>query len=448
MKKLCKFLGIIAIGAVIGFTLAGCSSEDGGDPLVDPNIPTAPRPALTTVWASDESPTGFYVTFRYKAPDADSVRIYGEWAFTDMAYASVASSAEDPSPENWKDGYVCWTTGSWPTADMILDTNTGIWSYTIPLPHGTYNYRFSVGGTAPDYFDAKTDYDPANTLYKSHEPAGGEEFLTSVYVPWHPVKQAKTVKVLEEAPRDGQNGSVSFASVKDRENSDIPFGIYRPYGFDQARAEKYPVLILYHGGGGYEASWFNNGLVNILDNMIADGRLEPTVVVTPLATPTFDWNRDRIVDTVVNKILPYMAQNYNVSTDPNHRGFAGLSMGGATTMYAFFNVPTQFKYFMALSAPLTPDIGDPDLTNPNYKTRTLFFGYGQFDFVLTRSLYRLQDPTQQVVPAWSPEGSLYQYLFELKNAGIPYTNQMLPYGHQWTLWRQNIVYIFDNVLWK
>lgn len=99
----------------------------------------------TTVVKSEDSPTGYYVTFRYKDPDSGRVRIYGEWAFSDLDHSTVVTSL-NATPEEWQDGYTVWQTSGWPTADMVLDEETGIWSYTIPLPNGTYNYRFYVGG--------------------------------------------------------------------------------------------------------------------------------------------------------------------------------------------------------------------------------------------------------------------------------------------------------------
>ena len=410
-----------------------------------------------TIWQSEESPTGYYVTFRYTDPDATRVRIYGEWSFSDLAHASVTTSL-NATPEEWQDGYTVWTGSErWPTADMTKDEETGVWSYTIPLPTGTWNYRFYVGGSPDaeltDYIDAVVTWDPNNVplLYDYEaDDLTNDEYLSSIYVPWDAEKQANTVRRDEEAPRQDENGEVLFSEVTNADGFMASFGIYLPYEFDVNRSEPYPVLVIMHGGGGAEGSWFNNGLVNILDNMIAAGRLGPTVVVTPNGTDA-EWNRPLILDNVVHYILPYMVGNYNVSEDPNRRAFGGLSMGGATTMYAYFHNTDDFQYYLSLSPPMLEDV-QPDYTIENLSEKTLWFSYGLWDFVKLRGLYSLfPDENGNLVllsPARRPEGSVYEYLIKLSEAGVPFTNLELPYGHAWVLWREAAVYAFDNVLWK
>jgi hypothetical protein len=75
-----------------------------------------------------------------------------------------------------------------------------------------------------------------------------------------------------------------------------------------------------------------------------------------------------------------------------------------------------------------------------------------YDFVKLRSLYSLfpgEDGELVLLSqARRPEGSLYEYLIKLAEAGVPFTNIELPYGHDWVLWRMAIVDAFDNVLWQ
>lgn len=417
----------------------------------------------TTVVKSTDSPTGYFVTFRCKAPDATRVRIYGEWVFSAMDQASFVTS-ENATPAEWQDGDTIWHTKGWPTADMVKDEATGIWSYTIPLPTGTWNYRFYVGGKdgaeLTDYTDAVMVADPNNTHYiiDPNAELNGEECLTSVYVPYDEVKQAKTVARPEEAPRATENGKVLFESAKSAGGIETSYGVYLPYGYDVTRAEPYPILVLFHGGGGYDGSWFNNGLVNILDNMIAEGRMEPTIVVTPCGSDfpndTFRWDRPAILDFVVNTILPHMSETYNAAEDPAHRAFAGLSMGGATVGYGLFHYTDTFDYFALFSAPFLGDI-QPDYTLPQLKDKHIFIGYGDYDFVVTRSLYHLEADKEgekagqkTVLMGKDNEGSTLEYLIGLTNAGVPVKISHLPYGHQWSLWRQFAVNTFENILWK
>ncbi|MDO4548370.1 MAG: alpha/beta hydrolase-fold protein [Clostridia bacterium] len=412
----------------------------------------------TTVVKSDDSPTGYYVTFRYKDPDATRVRIYGEWSFSDPALASFVTS-ENASPDEWEDGDIVWKTSSWPTADMALNEETGVWSYTIPLPTGTWCYRYYVGGVEgaelTDYTDAVMVADPANVNYLADpNEVGGEQLLTAVYVPYDEVKQAKTITRFEEAPRDGENGTVEYETVTLESGLTTSYAIYLPYEYDAQRDDAYPMLILFHGGGGYYGSWFTNGMVNILDNMIAEGRLEPTIVVTPCGQdfpdPNYSWDRPALLDYVLNTIIPNMTEKYNASDDPARRAFAGLSMGGATTAYTLFNHTEEFDTYIMLSAPFLGDI-QPDFTMPELKEKNLFPGYGDYDFVVTRSLYHLEpDADGNLIPLMSAksEGSTFEYVVGLNNEGVEIMTVNYPYGHDWVLWRKLMVKVFDDVLWK
>ncbi len=146
-----------------------------------------------------------------------------------------------------------------------------------------------------------------------------------------------------------------------------------------------------------------------------------------------------------------MVDNYNASEDPDRRAFGGLSMGGATTMYAYFHETEEFQYYLSMSPPMLEDV-QPDYTIENLPEKTLWFCYGLWDFVKLRGLYSpFPDEDGRPVPlspARRPEGSVYEYLIKLSEAGVPFTNLELPYGHDWVLWRKAIVYAFDNVLWR
>jgi hypothetical protein len=93
----------------------------------------------------------------------------------------------------------------------------------------------------------------------------------------------------------------------------------------------------------------------------------------------------------------------------------------------------------------------PDYTIPALKDKTIFFGFGDYDFVQFRSLYSLfpdADGNPVKVHAATNEGSTLEYIVGLANAGVPFTNTELPFGHAWALWRKVAVRMFEDVLWK
>ncbi|MDO4549015.1 MAG: alpha/beta hydrolase-fold protein, partial [Clostridia bacterium] len=267
-----------------------------------------------------------------------------------------------------------------------------------------------------------------------------EEYLTSVYVPYDSVKQSKSTCVVEQAPRASEKGTVLLEATVTNDGTNTGFGVYLPYNFDAEREQPYPLLAIYHGGGGFCGSWLNNGLANILDNMIAEGRMEPTVVVTPDATD-LNYSGARVAEYLENTLLPYISDTYNASTDPQRRALAGLSAGGNCTMYVYFNNTELFDTYIAMSPPMHADTTNPNFEKPELMDVNLFIGFGLYDHVATRAFYN------EAVGA--RESSAYDYVWGLGQAGVPFKiKNDLHYGHQWNLWRELAVYTFDNFLWK
>lgn len=406
---------------------------------------------VTTVFASDASPTGYYVTFRYKAPDATRVRIYGEWSFTDPLYTSVNYS-QMRSPQEWKNGDTVYKVGNWPTVDMTKNDETGVWSYTIPLPSGTWGYYFYVGGDpkaeVTDYTDTEMVSDPNNLqLLATYE---GElipdQVMSFVYVPYDAQKQTLSPDLSVEAPRDGENGETFYVTLEQDEKI-FYYGVYLPYGFDAEREEPYPILTLI--GNAY-SQWIGNGTItNILDNMIAEGKMEPTILVT--LTGEGDEYADTY-DLLLNQILPDVSGRYNGSTDPNRRAIGGLSASAARSMYAYFHHTDEFQYYIIMSPPMKTEV-EADYTIEGLAEKTLFIGFGDYDQVLMHYIYNLSpdadgNMTRVRASGMASSGNIYEYIYYLGEAGISFQSIQLPYGHDWVLWRQLAAYAFENVLWK
>jgi enterochelin esterase-like enzyme len=116
--------------------------------------------------------------------------------------------------------------------------------------------------------------------------------------------------------------------------------IYTPSGYSTGK--KYPVLYLLHGIGGDEKEWYNGGRPQvILDNLYAQGKIAPMIVVLPNGRAMKD---DRATGNIMapdkvaafatfekdllNDLIPFIDRKYPVYTDREHRAVAGLSMGG------------------------------------------------------------------------------------------------------------------------
>ena len=179
-----------------------------------------------------------------------------------------------------------------------------------------------------------------------------------------------------EKPPYTYNGSLQYKAAPDsyfkqpanhgtvvKENYDSINGnknmyVYLPYGYDESK--KYNVFYLMHGGGESEETCFNDSAIDIdimLDNMIANGDIEPMIVVTP----TFNKapSADGVWEEMRKSIIPYVESKYSTYAEDTsldglrasryHRAYGGFSMGGGSTWANFNNNLDIIAYFMPLS---------------------------------------------------------------------------------------------------
>ena len=194
-------------------------------------------------YRSPEVNTNNSLTFRLLAPNAKSVRV-----LTDMpklGEVTVHGSA----------GY-----------DMVKDATSGIWSFTTPvLPPSYYQYWFIVDGlTTPD---------PMNTFVR---PATG---VPGVYksVVGVPGKEAEWMMF-----RDVPHGNLTEHHYLNKENKTARrVVVYTPPDYNTS-GKSYPVVYLLHGFNDSERGWTQSGMAhNIMDNLIADGKAVPPIIVMP-----------------------------------------------------------------------------------------------------------------------------------------------------------------------
>jgi len=145
--------------------------------------------------------------------------------------------------------------------------------------------------------------------------------------------------------RNVSHGTVQSVSYKSKAlGTDRKMVVYTPPGYEQSK-ERYPVLYLLHGAGSDETSWTQRGSAHvILDNLIADGKLKPLVVVMPfgLAAPRAAGARGDAAENKMQRegftkdffgdVLPLVDAKFRVFTDRDHRAIAGLSLGGAQAL--------------------------------------------------------------------------------------------------------------------
>ena len=308
----------------------------------------APPPAAPPVPRSPEIHPDRTVTFRLSAPRSTEVTLNGSW---DGAANIKMTKDED-----------------------------GVWSVTVgPLAPQLWGYWYLVDGVkALDPGNSETQRDGAryaNLLMISGAESALWDFKDvphgAVEAIWYPsptLKQANR-RMMVYTPPDYATGT-----------------------------RRYPVLYLLHGGGGDEDAWLTMGRANIiLDNLIAQGKARPMIVVMPNGNATqtvsqgFGFGPTPALQSVqapapppmqaagaapgggrgaqppqpyegsypqslVKDVIPFVEKNFRVLNDKNNRAIAGLSMGGGHTLAATNNNPGVFGYIGVFSAgPRTVD---------------------------------------------------------------------------------------------
>jgi enterochelin esterase-like enzyme len=217
--------------------------------------------------------------------------------------------------------------------------------------------------------------------------------------------------------------------------------IYTPPGY--SKKNTYPVLYLLHGIGGDEKEWLINGHPEIiLDNLYAQGKVEPMIVVLPngramkddRATGNiFDSAKVQAFATfekdLVNDLIPYIERHYPVYTDQPHRAIAGLSMGGGQSLNFGLGNLDKFAWIGAFSAaPNTkkPEELLPDPAAAKSKLKLLWISCGASDGLIMFSK------------------RTHDYL--LKN-NVPHIYYIEAGVHDFKVWK-NSLYMFSQLIFK
>ena len=336
-----------------------------------------PRP---TPYQSVEVHPDHTVTFRILAPQAQQVTLRGEIA--------------EGGPKLQKDA-------------------AGMWSVTIgPVKPDLYSYIFDVDGVRT--------LDPRSTSLRIQNPS--PENLIDV--------PGDTPSI--HAERDVPHGSLHlrrYASTSLKQNRGL--FVYVPPGYDRS-ASQYPVLYLLHGRGANEGSWWDSGRMNfILDNLIADGKAGPMIVVMPNGhalplntafTPGgLNPNIAAFEADLLKDIIPFVESNYRVRADRESRALAGLSMGGGQTISIGLQHLDRFAWFGPFSSAIQGvnlDERFPELTKnveqTNRRIRLLWIACGRNDSLVTAN---------------------NAFAESLTRHGIRHTYVVTGGGHNWMNWR-------------
>ncbi len=320
-----------------------------------------------------------HVTFRMRAPDAKQILVSGQWGKDKTALTKDAD---------------------------------GLWSATVgPVEPGVYEYSLSIDGRALP--------DPGNPVVKPQRLQPPPSLLE---VRGTPARLTEFQDVPHGAVRIHHYRSKAVGQVR-------RLHVYTPPGYDKKGAGAYPTLYLFHGSGDNDATWTVDGRAPfILDNLIAQGKARPMVVVmpdghpvAPDAAPAPDAagsNTDVFARDVLSDVMPFIEANYRVKKTADTRAVIGLSMGGQQSLTIGLTHPELFAWVGGFSsAPPTDATLGAALADPKAvakKLRWLWLGCGKDDFLLKRN--------EALVAT-------------LKEKGVPLIWHLTEGVHSWLVWR-------------
>jgi enterochelin esterase-like enzyme len=349
---------------------------------------TQAQPPRGPLIVSPEVHSDKRITFRYRAPLAKEVKLNAQF---------------NQQP-----------------VSMIRDT-AGVWSVSVgPIKPDIYPYSFIVDGV--------TVMDPANVAFFPNE-----RFKASlVDIPGN--------EPLIHAIRDVPHGSVTYEYYPSIEGSTGSLVVYTPPGYDKNSSAKYPVFYLISGTTDTEETFFKVGRTNfILDNLIAEGKATPMIIVMPYGNPMARiaeqqgqpkpadiFGRDsedarkraKLFETdLINQVIPYIEKNYRTLNNRDGRAIGGFSRGGGQTLRTAFGNMDKFSWVCCYSAYLSTSEMESDFKhiggnaeNTNKQLKLLWVSVGNEDF-----LYK----------------STVEFIDYLKSKNVNFKSLITPGGHTW-----------------
>jgi enterochelin esterase-like enzyme len=350
-------------------------------------MPASDPPRQAPAWlTTPEVHPDDSITFRFRAPNAQDVKLARE--------------------------------GTEPIA--MRKDDTGVWSVTTaPLPPDYYGYSVIVDGVSM--------LDPDNPLVVPNllAPSNAVHVPGPAALPWE----------VNDVPHGEIHRHFYRLAVCDDQRD---FYVYTPPGYDPAAKTTYPVLYLLHGFSDDAGGWTAVGHANvILDNLIAEGKARPMIVVIPLGYGTMEMirlgggarlntdvrnkNFSNFREALLTEVIPRVESVYRVAKDRNSRAIAGLSMGGSESLLTALNNLDKFAWIGAFSSGGIPDEFEKDFpgldAKANAQIRLLWIACGIEDRLIT---------VNRKLREW------------LKAKGVDHTGIETPGMHTWMVWRRNL----------
>lgn len=306
--------------------------------------------------------------------------------------------------------------------DMTKD-DQGFWTVTTaPQVPGFHYYSLVIDGVKV--------VDPASeTFYGMGRMASAIDI---------PEKGAGFYEV-KDVPHGALNSKYYFSKVT---NSWRRLFVYTPAGYDVNTKEKYPVVYIQHGGGEDERGWAVQGKTDIiLDNLIAEGKAKPMIVVISNGNVTTGKGGGgysnaamaAFKEEMTKNIVSFIDKTYRTIADVNHRALCGLSMGGGQAFYVGLGSLDCFSSVGVFSSGIFGGIANPNgkvfdadkeipglLSNSksfNQKLKLFYVSVGE------------QDPRFEFTK---------KEVKKFQDSGLKVQFASFPGDHEWQVWRKSL----------
>jgi enterochelin esterase-like enzyme len=250
------------------------------------------------------------VTFRLSAPKAAEVKLWGEWI------------------------------SKYNTLEVMQKGPDGIWSATVgPLTPNLYSYLFLLDGVVVP--------DPSNP----NAQLGREGYAGNL------------VDVPGPEPKPYQLRSVAHGVLHQHTYASTGVIVYTPSEYTRNPRRKYPVLYLLHGSGDTERNWTDVGRAHVVaDNLIAEGRLRPLIIVMPNGNAPGADGIKRVEENLRKEVIPLIDSQYRTVRTRSGRAIAGLSMGAFQALWYGLDHPEVYGGIAVLSGGVVDPKGEVQVT--------------------------------------------------------------------------------------
>ncbi|QDH81069.1 esterase [Echinicola soli] len=300
----------------------------------------------------------------------------------------------------------------------------GEWEVTTdPLGEGFHYYSLLIDGVAVADPASETFYGMGRMASGIEVPFKGDDYYAVKDVPHGEVRRVRYYSSVLRSLRS--------------------FFLYTPPGYDQDTDREYPVLYILHGGGEDERGWAQQGKTDlILDNLIAEGKSSPMLVVMPdgnMPVAAFEERGLQLFENELkNAIIPHMEKHYRVLEGAENRALAGLSMGGIQTLYVGINNTDLFSCLGVFSSGWISQ-------------RQSTIAEGQYGFMKENTEKINNDLSLLWISMGGEEDIAHdnceKMLGEFDKMGIEYRYSEYPGGHTWPVWRHDL-YAFAPLLFQ